>query len=159
MGRWTSKRTSVQFQDAVGETIDVGPGPGDLTMDNIAYDNAEWIRKLDRGTHDGFVEGDDLIQACAITIELENVALTHATQKRILDWIRKTGSFAAGAANEVTSVSSDTWAWKTVITFTDGVTTSTCTLPECTGSGALAEAKEGSTLAISFSNHQAPTWT
>jgi hypothetical protein len=146
--RWTSRLTTVRFEDAGGLGLEWGPGPGDLSIGNENAENAEHIKKLDRGKHDGFVLGDDLVQDLSITAELPNESLTHATLARLHDFIKRQGSFAAAV-----SVDPCIWAFKVIVTFDDGVTTTTKTCPIVEGEHAFAEAKEGSTLAVSARNH------
>ena len=148
MARWTSRLTSVRFEDSLGAGMTVGPGPGDLTVGEQNAENAEHIKKLDRGQHDGFVLGDDLVQECSITVEQPNQTITDAAAARLTDFLKRQTFFSAAS-----SVDSTIWAWKTIATFTDGVTTATVTLPVCEGGFALAEAKEGSTLSVTFRNH------
>ena len=148
MARWTSRLTSVRFEDSLGAGLTVGPGPGDLTIGEDNAENVEHIKKLDRGVHDGFVLGDDLVQEIAITVELENVELTSLAAARITDFIKRQGFFAAAS-----SVDPTVWAFKVIVTMQDGATTTTKTCPIVEGGLAFAEAKEGHTLAISARNH------
>ncbi len=150
MARWTSRLTTVRFEDAVSAGLTIGPGPGDLNIGEQNSENVEHIKKLDRGKHDGFVLGDDMVQECSITVELKNESLTEALVARILDFLKKRGLFAGGSSLDPT-----VWAWRTIVTMSDGVTTTTKTLPLCEGGYAVAEAKEGHTVAISFRNHLA----
>lgn len=154
MGRWHSQNTVVTLENGDGQTITAGPGPGDFSMDNIGGpNNKQRVRKTNRGAHDGFVETEDLIQACSINLELENQSLTSGAAARIIDFIQKSGLYASAS-----SVSSDTWAWKCTITMNDGVTSTTITLPECEGSASLSENPEGHQLALSFNNYQKPVF-
>jgi hypothetical protein len=148
MARWTSRLTSVRFEDALGAGLTIGPGPGDLNIGEVNAENAEHIKKLDRGKHDGFVLGDDLVQECSITVELENQSLTDAAAARVIDFMKRQ-NFFSGA----TSVDPTIWAFKCIVTMQDGATTAVKTLPICEGGFAFAEAKEGHTLAISVRNH------
>jgi hypothetical protein len=125
-----------------------GPGPGDLSVGGQNAENAEHIKKLDRGQHDGFVLGDDLVQDVTITAEFENIELTHAVNERLLDFIKRQGSFAAAQ-----SVDDCIWAFKVIVTMDDGVITTTITMPIVEGEGAFAEAKEGHTLSFAGRNH------
>lgn len=154
MSRWNSRRASLRFREigGAGLFVDVGPGPGDFSMDNIKHGNVALVQVKDRGQHDGFVPTDDLVQACSITIQLENKSITHATEKRVLDWINRTGAFAGAALTD------GAWLYEAVYTMTDGTTTSTIVLPEIEGETAMAEAMEGSSLNISFRNYRAPTF-
>ena len=131
--RWTSRLTTVRFEDSAGLGLEWGPGPGDLSIGNENAENAEHIKKLDRGHHDGFVLGDDLVQDLSITAELPNEELTHATLARLHDFIKRQGSFAAAV-----SVDPTIWAFKVIATFSDGVTTTTKTCPIVEGEGAFA---------------------
>jgi hypothetical protein len=126
----------------------VGPGTGDLSIGGENAENVEHIKKLDRGVHDGFVLGDDLVQDVSITVELRNESLTEAAINRLNDFFKKKGNFAAAS-----SVDPTIWAFVVIVTMDDGVTTTTKTLPVVEGELAFAEAKEGHTLAISVRNH------
>lgn len=150
MARWTSRLTSVRVQDSLGAGMDLGPGPGDLSIGAENAENAEHIKKLDRGQHDGFVLGDDLVQDVSITVELKNETLTEAAIARITDFFKRQGSFAAAS-----SVDSTIWAFEMIVTMTDGVTTTTKTLPIVEGEASFAEAKEGHTFSFSGRNHGA----
>lgn len=148
MSRWTSRLTTVRFEDAGGLFIEWGPGPGDLATGNENAENAEHIKKLDRGKHDGFVVGDDLVQDVSITAELPNESLSDAILKRLHDFVKRKGAFSAAV-----SVDPTVWAFKVIATFDDGVTVATKTCPIVEGESAFAEAKEGSTIAFSGRNH------
>jgi len=154
MGRFHSGNTTVRFEDSAGVGLTIGPGPGDLSVDNIEYNNKERVQKFDRSSHDGWVETVDKTQSCSISIELQNQTITDAAAARVHDFI--VNKTLAGAA--LSSVSPDTWAWKTIVTMNDGVTTATCTLPECVGGEAFAEAAEGHTISVAFLNALAPVW-
>jgi hypothetical protein len=151
MARWTSRLTSVRFEDSAALGMLIGPGPGSLTVGDMNDANVEKIRVMNRGQHDGFILGDDLVQDCSLSIELTNVDLTNGAAGRVLDFIRKAGTFASAA-----SMDSTVWAWKTIVTMTDGATTTTITLPACIGSASFGEGKEANTLSISFTNHGTP---
>ena len=160
MARYTSKNTVVSITDSgAGLSMSVGPGEGDLSIDNLGYDNAEILNAIDRGVHDGLVEGDDLIQAWSITVKIKNEAITHATIDRMLDAVRGTNfwqpTIDGGAA---VSVDATRWAFIIIVTMNDGTTTSTITLPKATGIAAFAEGKDGHTLSISGNNYLAPTY-
>jgi|TARA_Y100000289_G_scaffold56543_1_gene60272 hypothetical protein len=149
MARFTSRNTTISFQDGSGNSVAVGPGPGDLSISTQNADNAERVRVMDRLQFDGHVLGADLEQDCSVSVQLPNQSVTDATQLRVYDFIQKTGSFASRA-----STSSDiASAWRTVVTMTDGTTTATFTLPVCTGGFDFSEGAEGHTFSISFQNN------
>lgn len=149
MARWTSRLTSVTIEDQSGAfTWTTSPGPGDLSVGGENPENAEHIKKLDRGKHDGFVLGDDMVQDVSLTLELPNVELTDAIANRAHDVFKKQGLWAAAV-----SVDPTVWAFKMIVTFSDGVTTTTKTLPIVEGEGSFSEAKEGSTFNFSGRNH------
>ena len=148
MARWTSRLTSVRCEDAVGLGITFGPGPGDLSIGEENAENAEHIKKLDRGKHDGFVLGDDMVQDLSMTIELRNETLTEAALARYTDFIKRQGSFAAAQ-----SVDPTIWAFKLIAKFDDGVTVATKTCPIVEGGAAFTEAKEGHTFSFAGRNH------
>lgn len=156
MARYNSKNTTVVIQDGGSLDVTVGPGEGNLTIDNITNDNSEKLAAMNRGVFDGLFEGADLTQSFSITIQVKNEALTHGTNDRVLDAIRKTGAWAAGTT---TNPNGSVWAFKLVVTMNDGVTTSTITLPCCVATANFSESMDGHTLNISGTNYQAPTIT
>jgi len=151
--RYTRRLTTIRFEGANGSGLTVAASPRDLTQGDTNAENAEHIKVMDGGQHDGFVLGDDLVQAMTITIEEKNEAQTHATAARIRDFLQHTGSFAIGGANEATSVDDTIWAWKTITTHNDGTTTSTKTYPVCEGAHSFNVLKESNTIVVSFNNH------
>lgn len=154
MGRWTPRKMTVRFESADGaHFVIVGPGPGDLNIPDISASNKVVVPKRDRQAHDGFVETDDAVQACSISTELENKALTSTSAKTVLDFIRRKGVFA-----DAVSVSEDTWAWRTICELEDEGAYAKVTLPECQGGTAFAEGAEGATLTTNFSNYVEPIW-
>ncbi len=149
MARWTSRLTEAKIKDQSGSFVwTVGPGPGDASVGGENAENAEHIKKLNRGMHDGFVLGDDMVQDFSISIELPNVELTDPAVARAHDVFKRQGSWAAAV-----SVDSTIWAFIVELTFSDGVTTTTKTLPIVEGEGSFSEAKEGSTFNFSGRNH------
>ncbi len=154
MARYTSKQTTIVLEDNVGTSITAGPGIGDFSIDGIEEDNAEAIQAINRGVHDGWVEGNDKIQAWSLTLGLKNEAMSSAGAARILDFIRKTNFFSG-----LQSVDSSVWAMKVIITMNDGTTTSTKTLPNNRVQVSMTEAVEGWTIALTGTNVVAPTFT
>lgn len=155
MARFTSKQTSVVLGDSANTTysMTVGPGPGDLTIDPFEEDNAEATPTINRGVFDGFVEGPDLQQSFSITVELPAQVLTHASQDRILDAVRKTGLWASATTKDPAGTM---WAFQLIVTMTKGGTSTTITLPCCRGRVAFAEDAAGHKVTISGTNYQAP---
>lgn len=152
MARYTSKNTSVELTDSgAAFSVTLGPGEGDFSLDNIGFDNAEILNVTDRGVHDGLVEGDDFVQSWSITLRLRNQKLTHASQDRILDAIRKTNYWSTA-----TSVDATRWAFPLIVTMNDGTTSTTITLPKCTAVASFAEGKDGHTVSLSGFNYVLP---
>jgi len=162
MGRWTSKITSIVFEDSVGTTLAVSPGPGDFQLDNIAEGNAGAESGRNRGVHDCWVEGDDLIQAWSLTRHMPNESMTDAVAARVLDWIRRTGIYTpTTGTTPLTSVDSNVWAFKVRVSMSDGTNTASCLLPNVRALASMAEgvAPDGTTLSISGQNAGVPVWT
>lgn len=151
MARYTRRLTSVRFQDANGLGIDLDAHDGDVSIGEANAENAEHVKVMDRDRHDGFVLGADLVQDCSITVHQKNQSLTSAVSARIEDFLKKRGLFAAAV-----SVDPTIWAWETILTFDDGTTSTTRTLPICEGGSSLQVGAPHNTIAISFRNHGAP---
>lgn len=152
--RYTSRQTTVRFEDSASTGLTVGPGKGTLTVGEQRQGNAAVQKTRNRGAHDGFVVTEDLVQECSIEIELVNQAMTSAVAARIFDFIRKTNFYSA-----LVSLDPTIWAWRTVVTMNDGTTTSTMTLPLCEGAFTVAEDPAGHTVGITFNNHGTITYT
>jgi len=162
MSRWTSKNTTVVFEDAVGTTLAISPGPGDFSIDNLTEGNADAQSSRNRGVHDCWVEGDDLIQSWSITRHMPNESITDATLARVLDWIRRTGIYdPSTGSTPLTSVESTMWAFKVRVSMSDGSNTASVLLPNNRAIAALAEgtAPDGHALSISGTNVEEPTYT
>lgn len=151
MARYTRRLTSVRFEDAAGVGLTLSPTDGDLNMGEQNKEFAEHQPVMDRDQHDGFTLGADQVQECSITIQMKNEALTHVSNARILDFIHQRGSFSG-----TTSLDATIWAWKTIVTYDDGTTSTTRTLPKCEGGESMTEGQPSNTIAISFRNHQKP---
>ena len=157
MARFTRRLTSVVFRDGTAMTplsFTVSPTEGDLSLGAVNAEFAEHQPVYDRDVHDGFTLGQDQVQECSITLQMENQSFTDAMAARILDWILKTGSFSAAVSKDDTI-----WAWETLVTCTDGTNTGTITLPKCEGGFSVTEGQPANTIALTFRNHQQPTWT
>ncbi len=149
MARWTSRLTSLKIIDASDAFVfEVSPTPGDLSVGGENAENAEHIKKFNRGQHDGFVVGDDLTQDISITLELPNTSITDPIVGRAHDVFKKQGSWT-----NAVSVDPTIWAFKMELTFSNGVTTAIKTIPIVEGMGSFAEAKEGSTFNFAGTNH------
>jgi hypothetical protein len=151
MSRYTRRLTLVRFEDSAGLGIDVTPTDGDFSQGEGNAENAEHVKVMDRDQHDGFVLGADQVQECSIVVHMKNESLTHAAQARIEDFVKKRGLF-----ENAQSVDDTIWAWVTILTFDDGTTSTTRTLPICEGGSSLAVGAPHNTINIGFKNHGAP---
>lgn len=94
MGAYNYRNTVVRGLDKVGEGMEFGPGPMDFTHDAINAHNAEIQTIRNKGNFDCATLGDSLEQAWSITINVQALTATDLVKKRILDFVRRTGSFA-----------------------------------------------------------------
>jgi hypothetical protein len=156
MARWTNKKATVTFLDNVGTSLTVGPGEGDLSLDNLMFGNFEMIEARNRGVHDGLVEGPDAVQSFSLTIQLRRETFTHASQSRLTDWLLRANSYSA-----LQSVDSnnDLWAYKLQYSLADGATTGSILLPKITSVFSFAESAENCTFSISGTSYLAPVFT
>lgn len=152
MARYTNRLTSVRVEDADGLGITLTPTDGDFSGGAENDTNAEKLPVMNRGAHDGLVKGVDMTQELSITLQMRNEALTSLAEARVSDFFKKAGVFAA--AN---SVDDDQWAFKCILTFDDGTTSTTKTYPKCTGTIALSEGLPANTFAIAMTNYLPPT--
>lgn len=152
--RYTSRQTTVRFEDSAGTGLTVGPGPGTLTIGEIRQGNIAVEKVRNRGAHDGFVLTEDMVQECGIEIELVNQSMTSAVAARILDFLRKANYYSG-----LSSLDPTIWAWKCIVTMNDGSTTSTITMPLCEGGFSFSEGQTGHKIGIKFNNHGTVTFT
>jgi len=151
--RYTSKHTTVTFEDNAGNTITAGPGPGDLSVSGIEADNAAAISVKNRGAHDGWVEGDDLEQDWTLTLGLVNQSISSASAARIMDWIRRANYYDPTTGTvKLQSVDSAVWAFKVIVTMNDGTTSSVWTLGNNRVGASAKEAVDGWTLSLTGKN-------
>jgi hypothetical protein len=156
MARFSSRHIVVSFVDNAGHTLVAGPGPGNFQVDGIEEANSEAIEARDRHAHDGLFYGAELTQAWSLEVELRNQVVTHAAQQRILDFVRKTGLAAT-----YTSVDTVVWAFKGIVTMTDGGVVTVVTLPKVRAKATFAEAGVGAPakFSISGTNFVLPTYS
>lgn len=154
MSRYTPRLTSVRFEDNAGLGMTIGPGEGDFSHGAMNAENAEIVPVYDRDSFDGLVEGQDLVQEGSITVQMRNEALTSGVAARVTDFIKKRGLFAAAAT---VSDNPRVWAHKIILTFNDGSTLTTRTLPHVKSDIAFAEGRPAHTFTISYRNFQNPT--
>lgn len=156
MSRFTHRHVSLTLEDGTGTplTFAVGPGPGDMSVSEVNASNKEVIRVLNRGAHDGFVDGDDMVQDVSISIAMPSAALTSGSVGTAMDFFRKQGTYAAGVSLDATI-----WAFKAKVVISDGTTTANIEYPLCEGALSWAEAKEGNTISIGFRNYVTPVVT
>ena len=153
--RFTSRLTSVRVEYADGLGMTLGPGDGDLTWGDTNANFRERTPVYDRGSHDGFVEGKDLVVPFSITVHQKNEALTSAVAARVRDFFHKAGYFASAASVDDTIPD----CFKMIVTYEDAGTTTTETWPKCVGGFSRKEGSPFNTFAISGDCHQAPTVT
>ena len=160
MARINLRNTVVTFLDSDGgNTLTFGPGPGDMSVTNLAaFDNEEPLEATNRSEHDGFATGNKLRQEWSITLEQDG-KWTDTSTARITDWVRRSGRYDPSTGSvALSSVDACSWAWQIKVeSVVCGVTTS-FTLPKCRGMGSSAEADTASTLAVSGTNYATPTF-
>jgi hypothetical protein len=98
------------------------------------------------------VKGQDAVQEGAITVQMRNQSLTSAVAARINDFVSKRNFFSG-----LQSVDPLCWAFKIILTFNDGTTTTTRTLPYCAATIQFAEGRPAHTFAINYRCFQTPT--
>lgn len=151
MSRYTYRLTSVRLEDAAGTGLTLTPTDGDYTGGAENDNNREKIGVKNRGAHDGLVSGDDMEQEVSLTLQMKNEALTSAAEARVTDFIKKQNFFSG-----LVSVDDCEWAFKLIVTFNDGTTSTTKTYPKVTGTIATAEGNPTNTFSLAFTNYLAP---
>ncbi len=153
MSRWTRRLTSIRLEDNNGLGLTLTPMDGDFSGGDENDSNRDKTRVLNRQAFDGYVEGDDMEQELSCTLQMKNEALTHASQARVNDFIKKQGSFASAVSVDTGGI---VWAFKVIVTLDDGTTSTTKTYPQCTGKIAWSEGDPAHTFGLSFVNNGAP---
>jgi len=153
MARFTSKHCTAWLKDASGtKSVELGPGPGDLSISNLMENNRETVTVKDHGRLDGRVYGDEVEQEWSLTVELRNQSIVHASEQRVLNAILKTGMFAGSGAT-TTDPGGQVWAPYLLVRLMDEVgNVEWIRLPSVRVSAELGIAAEGASLSISGSN-------
>ena len=156
--RWHAKTTKVtaRYRQPGGASITLDPTDGDTSVGPMNAANEETIKVLNRTSHDGFVEGPDLVQDVSITLKLKREELTDLVKKTVSDFFRHKGAFAAEVGVDDTIDGS----WEFLIDFDDGAgLTGQMLLPMVEGEITFAEGAESHTWSFSGRNHLEPVFS
>lgn len=153
MSRWTRRLTSIRLEDNNGLGLTLEPMEGDFTGGDETDNNRDKTRVLNRQAFDGYVEGDDMEQEMSCTIAMRNISLTHASAARVLDFIKKQGSFASAVSVDTGGI---VWAFKLIVTLNDGTTSTTKSYPNVVGKINWSEGDPGHSFGLSFTNNGQP---
>lgn len=154
-GNYANPRcVSIRFEDAAGLGITLDSEDGELTLGPFNDVNVEKEPIYTRGQFDGMALTQDLMQEATITVRARNQTLSSASQARISDFIRRTGTFAAAQSVEDDGI----WAFKMIVTRTTyNGTTSTSTFPYIEARITENHAFPANTFTIAIRSFQAPT--
>lgn len=156
---FTWRHGTVTIKDGAGSPISFAlpAGEGGISMSNIVEGNAEAVALYSRSAFEGMIKGQDSTQEGSITVRLPAQAgLTDGAAARLLDVVRKAGTWAAATSKDPFGVM---WAVVIEIDFNDGTSAGQIVLPCARIAASIEEAQEGDTVEISYTNYQAPTYT
>ena len=156
---FTWRHGTVTIKDGAGSPISfqLPAGEGGISMSNIVEGNAEAVALYSRSAFEGMIKGQDSTQEGSITVRLPSTSgLTSGATDRLLDVVRKAGTFAAATTKDPFGVM---WAVQIEIDFDDGTNTGQIVLPCARITASVEEAQEGDTVEISYTNYQVPTYT
>lgn len=156
MARFTDKHVTFWLYDgSMRRCVELGPGPGDVTISNFAVENnREATDVYDHGALDGRVYGNEVVQEVSVTVDLRNQSLAHATEQRVLNALRWDGFFTDGTTADP---GGQVKAHVGIIRLQDEVgNTDWIKLPNLRCTGELAVAAEGASISISGSNQGQP---
>lgn len=160
MARINLRNTTVTFLDAdESNSITFGPGPGDISVSNLAaWDNEEPLEATNRTAHDGFATGNKLRQEVTGTLEVDG-KFTATDAARLLDWVRRTGQYDPDTGSvSLTSVDSCFWCFKVKVSSTVCGITTGFELPKVRLMGNFTEGDPASTVALTGTNYVQPTF-
>ncbi len=153
--RFTRRLASVRVEYSAGVGMTLTPGEGNLSVGPTNASNRQRIPVYDRDAHDGFIEGQDLVQDLSITLQMRNEAVTSSVANRVFDFFKKEGNFSTATSRDATI----TDCFRTIVTFSDGTTTTGFVYPKCEGEVAWAEGQPN-TIQITIRNHVEPvSWS
>lgn len=155
MARWTKQDITITTEDGSAAYTATISGVGDFSIDGIAADNREALPVYERDSFVGLVPGQDKQQAWSCTINLPNSSLTHASAERVLDLVRKTGSYSSATT---TDPGGREYAVKVIVALSDGSNTGTLTLPNSRVEASIDESGEVLAVSLSGVNYSAPTY-
>lgn len=152
---FTWRHGTVTIKDGAALSFALPAGEGGISMSNIVEGNAEAVAVYSRSAFEGMVKGQDTTQEGSITVRLPAQDLTSGVAARVLDIVRKTGTWSAATTKDPFG---NMWAVVVQIDFSDGTNTGQIVLPCARISASLEEQQEGDTLEINYTNYQAPTY-
>jgi hypothetical protein len=155
MARFNSRFTSVKFEDGGSLIFVLDKDQGNFDCGPFAEENRDTVRKLHRGSYDGSIPTDDLQQTWSLTFDQANRSTTDGTADRIMDWVLKKGSCAAGTTTDSGGLE---WRFKITVTFDDGTTQGHMILPNCRVTSQFTEAMDGNSWSLSGVNDGTPTF-
>lgn len=154
MARFTSKHMTVYLLDLAGLSMELGPGPGDLSISNLMEGNREAITVRDRGANDGSVYGDEVEQEMSLTLAFRNQSLVSSTAERVLNALLKKGTFASA---QTADAGGQVYRLRVRVRFQDEAgNIDWIELPSVRFTGEISVATEGSTLSLSGTNNKTP---
>ena len=153
-GTFTSRHVAVSAVDGTGTPLSIamGPGPGDITLDNFEEGNKEIAKVLNRGTFLELVYTDDKEISGSVTVHQVGDLTGHS----VLDAVNKTGDFAAGVTKDP---GGEVWTMDLIVTMVRGAQTNIFTLSNCRLKAGWKEGKEGNAFTISFVAYKGITVT
>lgn len=108
---FTRRELTIYIEDGAAKSETVGPGEATWTFSGIAEGDRGVIEVKNRGFHTGLLQGDQEPIEFSLTAGVGTAdGLTDASAHRILDAIRKTGSWASATSKE--SIGCGVWAFQ-----------------------------------------------
>ena len=155
VSRFHAKVGTLRMEYASGEGFTFRPTEGNISISNMNADNFEAIQVRNRGEHDGWVEGPDLVQDVSFDLEMPREDFTSGVQGTITDFFNKTGTFASATSVDDTIAGS----WKLFASWSAGGKSGKIELPEVVGTHDISEGAESNTLSFSGQNVVKPVLT
>jgi len=145
---FTKKHASIILEEGGGTAIATFEDVGDFSVSGLQENSAAAVRILNRGSFEGYVEGDDEEITGSFSVRIARETLTDNSNFRPLDAVFGTGSIAALTTDN--PIADGPRSYEMIYSITDGTASAAITFTNVRLSASIDESGDTLMLQISF---------